>query len=334
MAAMEVEEHGMYKVTMQAFSTIFVVTCLCMGGLLLVPLHAEAPMVKTQAPGFYRLMLGDFEVTVLSDGTNPLPALQLLQGNATRITQALKRHFLGEQVETSHNSFLVNTGTKLVLIDAGAGTLLGPHTGDLLTNLHAAGYRPEQVDEIYLTHMHTDHVGGLMAGGQRAFPNAMVRVDKRETDYWLSEAHMHAAPAETKRFFEAAIASVTPYVQAGKLTVFEGSTALIPGVRAQSAYGHTPGHTAYVVESRGEKLVLWGDVVHVAAVQFDDPSVTIGYDVKSADAAHARELAFRDAAENGYLVGGAHMSFPGIGHVRSHGEKAYTFVPLNYSSLK
>jgi glyoxylase-like metal-dependent hydrolase (beta-lactamase superfamily II) len=323
----------MYKVTMQAFSTMFVVTCLCMGGLLLVPLHAAAPMVKTQA-GFYRLMLGDFEVTVLSDGPNLLPAMQLLQGNPARIAEALKRHFLGEQVETSHNAFLVNTGTKLVLIDAGAGTLLGPHTGDLLNNLRAAGYRPEQVDEIYFTHLHVDHVGGLMVGGQRAFPNAIVRVDKRETDYWLSEANMNAAPAEMKRFFQGAIASVTPSLQAGKLTVFEGSTDLLPGVRAQSAYGHTPGHTAYVVESRGEKLVLWGDVVHVAAVQFDDPSVTIAYDVNSAAAKHERELAFAEAAKNGYLIGGAHMSFPGIGHVRSNGKQAYTFVPLNYSSLK
>jgi glyoxylase-like metal-dependent hydrolase (beta-lactamase superfamily II) len=101
-----------------------------------------------------------------------------------------------------------------------------------------------------------------------------------------------------------------------------------------SAYGHTPGHTAYVVESRDEKLVLWGDVVHVAAVQFDDPSVTIEYDVNSAEAEHERELAFADAAKNGYLFGGAHMSFPGIGHVRSNGKQAYTFVPLNYSSLK
>jgi glyoxylase-like metal-dependent hydrolase (beta-lactamase superfamily II) len=273
-------------------------------------------------------------VTVLSDGTNPLAAMKLLQGNPARIAEALKRNFLGEQVETSHNSFLVNTGTKLVLIDAGAGTLLGPHTGNLLNNLRAAGYRPEQVDEIYFTHMHVDHVGGLMVGGQRAFPNAIVRVDKRETDYWLSKANMNAAPAEMKRFFQGAIASVTPYLQAGKLTAFEGGTDLIPGVRAQSAYGHTPGHTAYVVGSRGEKLVLWGDVVHVAAVQFEAPSVTIAYDVNSAEAEHTRELAFADAAKNGYLIGDAHMSFPGIGHVRSNGKQAYTFVPLNYSSLK
>jgi glyoxylase-like metal-dependent hydrolase (beta-lactamase superfamily II) len=290
-------------------------------------------MVKRQA-GFYRLMVGDFEVTALSDGTNPMPALKLLHGDPTRIAEALKLNFLGEQVETSHNSFLVNTGTKLVLIDAGAGKLLGPATGDLLNNLRAAGYRPEEVDEIYLTHMHVDHVGGQIASGQLAFPNAIVRVDKREADYWLNEANMRAASAEAKRFFDGAKVSVTPYMQAGKVKMFEGDTDLIPGVRAQSAYGHTPGHTMYVVESRGEKLVLWGDIVHVAAVQFPDPSVTIAYDVNPAEAEHTRELVFADAAKNAYLIGGAHISFPGLGHVRKDGENTYTYVQLNYSSLK
>ncbi len=246
----------------------------------------------------------------------------------------MRRNFLREQVETSHNSFLVNTGTRLVLIDAGAGTLLGPHTGDLLNNLRAAGYRPEQIDEIYLTHMHVDHIGGLMTHGQRAFPNAIVRVDKRDADYWLSDANMRAAPADEKRFFEGAIASVPPYLHAGKLKVFEGDTALIPGVRARSAYGHTPGHTMYVVESRGEKLVLWGDIVHVAAVQCADPAVTIAYDVDPGEAAHTREIVFAEAAKNRDLVGGAHVSFPGLGHVRSDGKEGYTFVPQTYSALK
>ena len=123
-------------------------------------------------------------------------------------------------------------------------------------------------------------------------------------------------------------------MQAGKVKMLEGDTDLIPGVRAQSAYGHTPGHTMYVVESRGEKLVLWGDIVHVAAVQFPDPSVTILYDVNPAEAEHTRELVFADAAKNAYLIGGAHISFPGLGHVRKDGENTYTYVPLNYSSLK
>jgi glyoxylase-like metal-dependent hydrolase (beta-lactamase superfamily II) len=313
---------------------VVVTACVTATALAPAPVLADAPMVKTQAPGFYRLMLGDIEITALSDGTNKLSALRLLHGNAARIAQSLQRAFLTDPVETSHNGYLINTGTKLVLIDPGAGTMLGPTTGDLVHNLRAAGYRPEQVDEIYITHLHTDHVGGLVAGGARTFPNAPLRMDKHESEYWLSEANMRVAPEASKRFFQAAMAAVNPYVQAGRLKVFNGETELIPGVRARPAYGHTPGHTMFVVESKNEKLVLWGDVVHVAAVQCDDPSVTIGYDVDSTMAAREHDLAFADAAKNGYLVGGAHIAFPGLGHVRHVADTTYEFVPLTYSALK
>ena len=306
---------------------------LAVGGLLPAHARAEAPMARLQAPGFYRLMLGDFEVTVLSDGTNPLPATRLLQGDTQQISEALKRNFLGEIVETAHNSYLVNTGSKLVLVDAGAGTLLSNRTGHLVANLRAAGYQPEQIDEVYLTHMHTDHVGGLMVGQQFAFPNAVVRADKREADYWLSEANMRNAPDAQKRFFQASMASVVPYQQAGRFKPFDGDTDLVPGLRTQSGYGHTPGHTMYMVESKGQKLLVWGDVVHVAAVQFDHPEVTIGYDSDAPQAKHEHEVAFADAARNGYLIGGAHISFPGLGHVRSDPGNVYTYLPLTYSSM-
>ncbi|RVC34255.1 MBL fold metallo-hydrolase, partial [Mesorhizobium sp. M4A.F.Ca.ET.090.04.2.1] len=131
--------------------------CLCLACSFAGPVLADAPMAKSRAPGFYRLTVGDFEVTALSDGTNMLPATKLLRGDPARIEDALKRDYLGDVVETSHNSFLVNTGAKLVLIDAGAGSLLGATTGQLVGNLRASGYRPEQVDELYLTHLHTDH---------------------------------------------------------------------------------------------------------------------------------------------------------------------------------
>ena len=307
----------------------------CLSTLAFVPVasHADAPMAKAQAPAFYRTMVGDFEVTVLSDGTIKLPVTKLLQGDPTKVGDALRRNFLGQEVETSVNGFLVNTGGKLVLIDTGAGTTFGPTLGTLANNLRAAGYRPEQVDEIYITHMHADHVGGLVNTAGRTFPNAILRIDKRDTDYWLSEANMNAAPADAKDFFKAAMATVTPYKDAGKLKTFEGPTNLAPGIRAISAYGHTPGHTAYVVESKGEQLVLWGDLMHVAAVQFEDPTVTIAFDTDSASAEKAREAAFSDAAKGGYWVGAAHLPFPGIGHLRA-ADKGYVFVPANYSSLK
>jgi glyoxylase-like metal-dependent hydrolase (beta-lactamase superfamily II) len=306
--------------------------CLCAACFMPTPSFAATPMVKRQAPAFYRLMLGDFEVTVLSDGSNMLPATRLLHGDAAEIEAALKRGYLPDVVETSHNSFLVNTGNRLLLVDAGAGSLLGPGAGQLVSNLKAAGYRPEQIDEIYLTHLHADHVGGLMMGQQLTFPNAIVRVDRRDTDYWLSEANMLAAPADAKRFFQAAIASLTPYMRAGKLVPFDGDTALAAGVRAQAAYGHTPGHAMYMVESKGQKLLLWGDIVHVAAVQLDSPAVTIGYDVDPASAEREHWRQFADAADNGYLIGGAHISFPGVGRVRRDGESTYSYVPLNYAA--
>jgi glyoxylase-like metal-dependent hydrolase (beta-lactamase superfamily II) len=293
------------------------------------PIDAHAPMVRSEPPGFYRLMIGDYEVTVLSDGKNPLATTKLLQGDPSRIADALKNNFLGEQVETSHNSFLINTGDKLALVDAGAGTLLGPQTGKLLGNLRAAGYQPEQVDEVYLTHLHTDHIGGLIAGDQRAFPNAIVRADIRDTDYWLSAENMRAAPAETKRFFEASMASLSPYREAGKLNTFDGGADLIPGIQARPAYGHTPGHTMFELESKGEKLLLWGDIVHVAAVQFADPTVTISYDVDRVEAEQEHWRLFDDAAKNRYMIGGAHLPFPGLGHVRRNGDNTYAFVPLN-----
>lgn len=298
------------------------------------PATAEAPPVKAQAPGFHRVRVGDFEVTAISDGTIKLPVLQLLRGDPAQLAAALKRGFLGEQVETSVNTYLVNTGSKLVLIDSGAGPLFGPTVGRLVENLKSSGYKPEQVDEVYITHLHGDHIGGVAANGARAFPNAVLRLDKRDADYWLSEANLAAAPEQMKDFFKGAMLSVKPYAEAGKLKTFDGATDLVPGVRAHPAYGHTPGHTVYTIESKGDKLVLWGDLMHVAAVQFDDPTVTIQFDSDSDAARKQRLQAFEDAARNGWMVGAAHLSFPGLGHLRAKSDgKGYVFVPLNYSSL-
>ncbi|WUR15543.1 MBL fold metallo-hydrolase [[Empedobacter] haloabium] len=291
---------------------------------------AAAPMVKTQAPGFYRTMVGDFEVTVVNDGTVDLPMDKLLQAPKPKIDQALSHHYLTAPVETSVNAFLVNTGSKLVLIDAGAGNLFGPTLGKLVNSIKAAGYQPEQIDEIYITHLHPDHIGGLNTGDKPAFPNAVVRADKHDTDYWLSKTQMESAPADKKGYFQGAQGALGPYANANRLQPFNGNTELVPGVRATSSYGHTPGHTTYVVESRGQKLVLIGDLMHAKFIQFDDPSVTIGFDSDSKAALAARKAAFAHAAKEGALIGAAHLPFPGLGHLRGSG-KGYEFIPVNYT---
>ncbi|MEF0942966.1 MBL fold metallo-hydrolase [Rhizobium sp. BR 362] len=309
--------------------SLLIGSCACLGCMLPGYSFADAPISGRDAAGFHRLMVGDFEVMVISDGQSAISTSKLLQGSKHRIGRALKSNFLAEEVSTSHNSFLVNTGSKLVLVDAGAGSLLGPRFGKLSVNLIAAGYRPEQIDEVLLTHLHTDHIGGLMSGTEPAFANARVRADKRDIDYWLSEAAMRAAPAEAKRFFEASVASLSAYQKAGKLMAFEGSMELLPGIRSRSAYGHTPGHTMYEVESKEQKLLLWGDIVHVAAVQFADPAVTIGYDADRAEAEAEHFRVFDEVSKKKLMIGGAHLPFPGLGHVRQNGKDSYAFVPLS-----
>ncbi len=303
---------------------------------LLSTANAAGPMQKTQAAGFFRMPLGDFEVTAISDGTVKLPMKDLLVNiTPAQIDAALAKGHIAHPIETSVNAYLINTGTKLVLIDTGAAGLFGPTLGNLLTNIKASGYTPDQVDEIYITHLHPDHVGGLMNGGAIAFPNAIVRADKADLDFWLSEDNLKEAPEASKGFFQGAQVSLKPYVAAGKVKPIEGNTELVHGIKAQATHGHTAGHNVFVVESKGAKLVLWGDLMHVAAVQFDNPAVTIKFDSDSKNAAKERSKAYASAAKDGYLVGVTHISFPGLGYVRKNVQgKGYSWVPVNYTSLK
>ncbi len=307
---------------------------LAAAGLSLTTARAAAPLVKSQAPGYYRMMLGDFEITALSDGTFPLKVSEVITGIAPKdLEAALSRSFLGDTIEESVNGFLVNTGSKLVLIDTGAGVYFGPTLGKLLANLKASGYRPDQVDEIYITHMHNDHIGGLVLDGKAAFPNAIVRANQKEADYWLSKAARDAAPKDAQDDFDAAMKAVQPYVAAGRFKPFSGEATLVPGIRALPSPGHTPGHTLYLAESKGQTLMFWGDTMHVAALQFPDPSLTDRYDADTGAGTAQRQKIFADVAAHRYWIAGAHLSFPGLGHLRAAGT-GYVYVHSNYTSLQ
>lgn len=294
---------------------------------------AAAPLAKTPAPGYFRIMLGDFEVTAVSDGTVDLPVDKLLTHPEEKTKAALAEFHLKAPLETSVNTFLINTGTKLVLIDTGAGGLFGPTLGNLIANIKAAGYDASQVDDIFITHMHGDHVGGLISSNALAFPNATVHADKLEADYWLSKANMDAAPEDKKGFFQGAMASINPYIAAKKFAPFNNDTVLVPGIRARSSYGHTAGHTIYEVESNGQKLWLIGDLIHVTAVQLDKPKITIAFDSDQKEASKARDKVFTQAAKEGVLVGAAHIQFPGLGYFKKDG-KSFDWIPVNYTQMR
>jgi len=295
--------------------------------------NAAAPIVKTNAPGYFRSMLGDFEVTVLSDGTVDLPVDKLLHAAPGKIDKALAKSFLKTPLETSVNTYLINTGSKLVLIDTGAGGLFGPTLGKLIANLKASGYQPEQVDEIYLTHLHPDHVGGLTQDAAALFSNAIVRADQHDADFWLSKNNMDQASADSKGSFQGAMVSLAPYLSAQRFKPFDANAELVPGIKASASYGHTAGHTNFVIESKGQKLLLVGDLIHVGAVQFDAPEMTIHFDSDTKAAATQRKKAFDAAAAQGMLVGATHIQFPGLGHLRKSG-KSYQWIPVNYTQLR
>ncbi len=294
---------------------------------------AAAPMAKTSAPGYFRIMLGSFEVTAINDGTVDLPVDKLLNNPEPKTQAALADSFLKAPLETSVNTYLINTGEKLILIDAGAGTLFGPTLGKFVANLRASGYEPAQIDDIYITHLHSDHIGGLVSNNALAFPNAVVHVDQKDTDFWLSKANLDKAPEDSKAFYADAVAMLTPYKNAKKLAPFNHKTQLTPGIKAVSAYGHTAGHSIYEVESQGQKLWLIGDLIHVTAVQLDHPEITIAFDSDQKKAAAERDRIFTQAAKEGVLIGAVHIQFPGLGHLRKEGS-SYEWIPVNFTQLR
>jgi glyoxylase-like metal-dependent hydrolase (beta-lactamase superfamily II) len=300
---------------------------LLLAGAVLAPLacHASAPLVLAQAPGYYRMMLGDVEITALSDGTHAFP-IDTVMTNITpaQIGKDLADADLQPPVQGSINAFLINTGNKLILVDTGAGALYGDCCGKLAANLRAAGYQPEQVDEILITHLHKDHAGGV-----GAFPNAVLRLSQAEADYWLTPANKAKAPAFLSSFFDAAQAAVAPYQAGGRFQPYASFGPLEPGIEALPAPGHTPGHASYLVTSRGQQLLIWGDIVHVSAVQLPHPAATVKYDSSAADAQATRASLLRMAASRHLVVGAAHIAFPGLGHIRRRNGE-YEWLPLNY----
>jgi glyoxylase-like metal-dependent hydrolase (beta-lactamase superfamily II) len=294
--------------------------------------RAAAPTSHADNPGFYRMELGDFEITALSDGSHVFPVdTVMIDTTQDKVLAALASDDLAPPIQGSINAFLVNTGSKLILIDTGAGMLYGACCGKLLANLRAAGYQPEQIDEVLLTHLHKDHVGGVLADGKIAFPNAVLRVSKVDVDYWRSRTARQAAPTFLQSFFDSADAALKPYDAAGRLRPFSGDVEIEPGIHSLAEPGHTPGHTAYMVESRGQKLLVWGDIVHVASVQLADPRAALKYDSSDSGAQRSRSALLGRAATEHFWIGAAHISFPGLGHVRRDGA-GYRWVPANYDA--
>jgi glyoxylase-like metal-dependent hydrolase (beta-lactamase superfamily II) len=301
----------------------FLAIAMLTASLLTVGLaEAAAPMVRIQAPGFYRVMVGGLEVTALNDGVVPFRTHDVLPTATERqISDFLRDNGLNEPVGMSYNAFLINTGAKLILVDTGSGGKLD---------------RPEQVDEIYITHRGQDHLGGLSIAGAAAFRNAVVRAPRAEFEVVVDPAKAQALiarshdPAWVKAWISFARDAFAPYIASGRLHLFDGDATFPSGVRALATPGHTPGHTSYIIESRGERLILLGDLV-LSPMQFARPDLGSSFDSRPTVAAAQRANILRAASIAHAWVAGGHLPFPGIGHVLSEAG-GFRFLAPNYES--
>ena len=269
-----------------------------------------AGVFASESDGIFSCKVGRFEVYMLVEGER--------QGN-TGILVGADAALLGRYIPAggfmqSTNAFLIKTPQMIVLVDTGTGA-----GGVLLEKIKKLGVDPGQVDVVLLTHMHGDHIGSLQKDGKAVFSKAKVYLSVREHEYWTRT-----------QVNQGAVAALAPY--RSRIETFEppqlGSTLreLLPGISPIAAYGHTPGHTAYLVEDSGSKLIIWGDLLHIALVQFPVPEISATYDTDQKAAAAIRRQFMDYAAKNGISVGGMHMVYPGVGTVQSDGE-GFKFVP-------
>ena len=294
---------------------------------------ADAPQHHKQVPGFYRLKVGDLEVTALFDGAAVGDANWLNGTQATMdgVVQAL--HEDPHMLEAAGTGFLVNTGKQLILVDAGAGTWYGGGIlGRLAGNLRSAGYTPEQVDLVLVTHLHPDHVGGLTThDGKRVFPNATVYVAKAESDFWLSPEIAAKAPKDAQPFFQSAQAIAPPYIKADKWHTFSGSEPIVDGMQLVPLPGHTPGHTGYEFSSKGQKILFWGDIIHAQRVQLQHPEVTAIFDIDQTAASATRNQLLARLARENVLIATPHTSlFPALGRLHKEGS-GYSWAPVVFT---
>ncbi len=272
-----------------------------------------------QVPGLYRRMIGDVLVTAIHDGEVELPA-EILVGVTPEERESLLRA-AGRRppFSSSINTFLLQWPDRTVLVDTGAGSGMGGIAGHLPANLAAAGVTPAEIGDIVMTHLHIDHVGGLGdASGGPAFPNATLWVAEAEIAFWEDDAIKNGVPDAMRSAFDIARNGVAPY--AGRTKRFSYGE-IMPGLEAVHLPGHTPGHTGFMVKSGGDTLLIWGDVMHVPAVQTARPAVSTAFDTDKEAAHRSRLTMLERAVAEDLLVTGMHLSFPGFCRFAREGDR-------------
>ncbi len=291
------------------------------GAALLTPQGPSRAQEGEQAPGFYRLRLGSWMLTVLSDGNLVVPT-ELYAANADKAAfeafaqaMALPR----PRYWTQTNVLLIDQGERRILVDCGSGGRFQETAGHLAANLEAAGVDPAEIDLVVITHAHPDHCWGLLDEfDEPAFPEAEVVIGAREHAFWTEEGLEGRVPEAMQAMVVGARRQLEGV--ADQLRTVEDGAEVASGVRLEAAYGHTPGHSTLVLESEGEVLFVSADTFNHPVISLAHPDWHLGFDFDGEAAARTRRRVLEMLAGEGVLTLGYHMPWPGLGRVVRDGE--------------
>jgi glyoxylase-like metal-dependent hydrolase (beta-lactamase superfamily II) len=292
------------------------------GGLLGDSAARAATQEAARAPvamnPFAQIRIGRFTVTALTDGYADMPYDYFPGRSAPEVERAASAQFTARPsgVRFLFNQYLVEDGERRILIDAGAAGSIG-QTGQLPQALAALGLKPDKIDAVIVTHMHQDHMGGLVLGGKNNYPGAELYIDRRDIAHWTDPAKRNGAPEYLQTSFRMAEEVVRLYP---RLQAIDGEREIMRGVSIVDLTGHTPGHIGVRVEDGGKSMIMVSDmifpVVHPAATD-----VFFLFEQDRAAAKAMRDRFFPRAASEGALIAATHMPFPGLGRVvADHGE--------------
>lgn len=304
--------------------------------------RGAAPMRNDLPPAWHRFRIGEFEATVVSDGLLPLgrPEPAFPGAPPAEIGQLMRGAFLPpDAANLEQNILVLNTGRQLILIDTGMGEsmgpasqMFGPQTGRLLANLRAAGYQPEQVDLVLLTHAHCDHAWGLVdAQGNRVFPNAQLGIAEADLKFWTDDSNKRG-PEFMVPFIDGAKKNLAPYRD--RMVMLRDGQEVAPGITAIATPGHTVGHTAFAIASGGQVVVNTGDVAHHHILLLRRPQWEFAYDTDPKLSAQTRARMLDRLAADRHGVISYHFPWPGLGHVVREGEGfAWVQAPMNVTAV-
>jgi glyoxylase-like metal-dependent hydrolase (beta-lactamase superfamily II) len=282
-----------------------------------------------QVPGIYHRMVGDILVTALCDGYVTYDTLDIMKDpDHGKLERLLAGETRVSPPVVSINAFLLRDGERSVLVDCGSGDIMGPTCGRLPGLLDLLGIRPDQITDVALTHVHPDHSNGLTdpASGRKLFPSATVHVHQAEITHWFDDEQKAKATERQKRvYFDAGRTQLRPYLP-DSVKAFDRERDILPGITAVPSPGHTPGHTCYIVRSKDEAMIIWGDTVHIPEVQLTDPDVGMIFDTDSPAGAISRRWILQRCVDEDLLVAGMHIHFPGFARIRPGYSGAFRFI--------